>query len=629
MKNLCLILFLIITIPTIVAQPPQAFKYQAVVRDNTGEILQNQSVGVRISIHDITAGGTILYQETFSETSNQFGLVNLDIGKGTPTIGIFSGIDWSSNSKFIETEIDPSGGTTYVSIGTSELLSVPYALYSRATGDTSKWIKKGDTLYYNTGNVGIGTSSPQGEFHVSNPAEWLGITFTGSGINDLTVDHSNYNGSNSTQYIAEVTNAGPNPNIFKWSNDNGATWTEDVQMVTSGITVGFGVTIGFGAVYGHTFGDQWLWSVSESFMNGLIVKNGKVGIGTSNPATGLHFKEAGGEVMRIESENLENYITIHNSNGYIGYFGTFNGDYDMDIGTGGSNTYGKLHLTIKASPKMTINEYGKVGIGKTDPNYKLDVNGTVNSSNASDDGFRSTYSTDNGFHARYSGNDGVNVFNSTEHGVNVYQAGKHGVNVYNSYDDGVYSDAYGYHLYWGFYTEDQTYSQGGYYPAKSGTFAKNIGQNTLEPGDLVCISGGYEENVLGEECVPVVNISKANGKNSKAIFGVVESQVYIREKTEEIEDGETLVQKSFRFSDEIIKSGDYLSVIVFGIADVKVDPDENYNSGEMLTAGEGFARKVQTREIEGIIIAENTGILGKALEDSHGKEKIKVFVNCK
>ena len=75
--------------------------------------------------------------------------------------------------------------------------------------------------------------------------------------------------------------------------------------------------------------------------------------------------------------------------------------------------------------------------------------------------------------------------------------------------------------------------------------------------------------------------------------------------------------------------GDYLSVIVFGQADVKVDSKEAVKAGDALVAGNGYARKVQTREIEGITIAENVGILGKALEDSNGKETIKVYVNCK
>ncbi|MCD4747425.1 MAG: tail fiber domain-containing protein [Bacteroidales bacterium] len=169
------------------SQPPQAFKYQAVVRDNAGEILQNQAVGIRISIHNKTAAGYIVYQETFSETTNQFGLVNLQIGNGTPTIGTFEGIEWSSNSKFLETEIDPNGGTAYISMGTSELLSVPYALYA---GDDGDWTTSGNDIFSaNSGNVGIGTSTPGAKLEVAGHIRQTATGYSvflgeGAGTND-------------------------------------------------------------------------------------------------------------------------------------------------------------------------------------------------------------------------------------------------------------------------------------------------------------------------------------------------------------------------------------------------------------------------------------------------------------
>jgi len=162
---------------SIFAQPPQAFKYQAVVRGNAGEILQNQDVGIRMSIHDITAAGTIVYQETFSETTNDFGLVNLEIGTGTPIVGTFTGIDWSSDSKFLEFEIDPAGGSSYVSTGTSELLSVPYALYAEnaATTDDGDWTTSGYDIYSsNSGKVGVGTSTPEGKLSINSPSGLIG-----------------------------------------------------------------------------------------------------------------------------------------------------------------------------------------------------------------------------------------------------------------------------------------------------------------------------------------------------------------------------------------------------------------------------------------------------------------------
>ncbi len=168
-------LFLCFLISTVtISQPPQAFKYQAVVRDAAGDIISNQTVDIRISIRDGAPGGTIVYQETFTETTNQFGLVNLEIGNGTPVTGTFSGIDWGSNSKFLETEIDPDGGNNYISLGTSELLSVPYALYSERSSE-GVWSSYGSNLYYDSGFVGIGTSTPYSNLIVKSSGYTHGL----------------------------------------------------------------------------------------------------------------------------------------------------------------------------------------------------------------------------------------------------------------------------------------------------------------------------------------------------------------------------------------------------------------------------------------------------------------------
>ncbi|MBE9492596.1 MAG: hypothetical protein IMY70_06905 [Bacteroidetes bacterium] len=167
MKKLIVTVSLVLIVIIITAQPPQAFKYQAVVRDAGGEILSNQPVDLRISIHDEIPEGTIIYQEIFSTTSNQFGLVNLDIGLGSPTIGSFTDIGWFADSKFIEIEISLDGGVDYYSLGTSELFSVPYALYSDRSAD-GYWGLYNSCVYYNSGNVGIGTSNPLAKLHVED-----------------------------------------------------------------------------------------------------------------------------------------------------------------------------------------------------------------------------------------------------------------------------------------------------------------------------------------------------------------------------------------------------------------------------------------------------------------------------
>ena len=113
------------------AQSPEGFKYQAVIRDAGNAIITNQVVGMRFSIQQGTIGGPSVYIETFSPTTNAFGLVNLDIGSGTIVSGTFAAIDWANGPYFIETAVDAAGGSTYAVMGTSQLLSVPYALHAK------------------------------------------------------------------------------------------------------------------------------------------------------------------------------------------------------------------------------------------------------------------------------------------------------------------------------------------------------------------------------------------------------------------------------------------------------------------------------------------------------------------
>lgn len=113
------------------AQAPDGFKYQAVVRNAGNTIITNQSVGIRMTIQQGSIGGTTVYSESFSETTNAYGLVNLEIGSGIVISGSFSAIDWANGPFYIETAIDITGGNAYVVMGTSQLMSVPYALHAQ------------------------------------------------------------------------------------------------------------------------------------------------------------------------------------------------------------------------------------------------------------------------------------------------------------------------------------------------------------------------------------------------------------------------------------------------------------------------------------------------------------------
>lgn len=109
------------------AQIPQGISYQAIALNGANPVVSS-NVGIRLSILNTTATGTVLYTETHVKMTNAQGLFNLVIGQGTPTTGTFSAIDWRVNSKFLKVEMDVAGGTNYTLVGTTQLLSVPYAL---------------------------------------------------------------------------------------------------------------------------------------------------------------------------------------------------------------------------------------------------------------------------------------------------------------------------------------------------------------------------------------------------------------------------------------------------------------------------------------------------------------------
>lgn len=118
------------------SQVPQGLSYQAVALNTAGEPVANENVGVKISILDNSNSGTVVYSETHIKTTNAQGLFNLNIGQGTTTFGTFSTINWGANSKFLKVEVDPTGGTNYTNIGTNQLMSVPYSLYSKESEST-------------------------------------------------------------------------------------------------------------------------------------------------------------------------------------------------------------------------------------------------------------------------------------------------------------------------------------------------------------------------------------------------------------------------------------------------------------------------------------------------------------
>ena len=135
-KIYTIILTLILTVSAF-AQAPQKMSYQAVVRDGSGSLIQSHAVGMRIQILQTSEFGAAVYVETHSTTTNVNGLVTLEIGSGNVVFGAFAGINWAAGPYFIKTETDPTGGTSYSITGTSQLLSVPYALYAKTADNVT------------------------------------------------------------------------------------------------------------------------------------------------------------------------------------------------------------------------------------------------------------------------------------------------------------------------------------------------------------------------------------------------------------------------------------------------------------------------------------------------------------
>lgn len=142
-------------IPNLLGQSSDKMSYQAVVRNATNELVSNQTIGMKISVLQGLVSGTAVYEETQTPDSNMNGLISIEIGSGNVNSGDFSSINWENGPYFIKTEIDLDGGVNYTIVGTSQLLSVPYAFHTKTAETLTGELLETDPVFASSVASGI------------------------------------------------------------------------------------------------------------------------------------------------------------------------------------------------------------------------------------------------------------------------------------------------------------------------------------------------------------------------------------------------------------------------------------------------------------------------------------------
>jgi len=290
---------------SVVAQAPQRLSYQAVIRNSSGDLVTNHSIGMRISILQGTASGTSVYVETHTTTTNANGLATIEIGGGSIVSGTFSGINWASGSYFLKTETDPSGGSSYSIVGTSQLLSVPYALDARISESViDNSITSAKIVDGTIANADIGNNSV-----TSTKIADATIVDADLAANSVTTEKINVGAVTGTKIAQAGATSGQ---VLKWS---GTTWAP----ATDATGVG-GLTLPFsGTTSGETGG--YAFTVTSSGQDIGALSGKQTNTAVSSGGNGVY-----GEASAP--------------------YGT--GVYGLSNGTYGNGVYGEGYIGVKA-----------------------------------------------------------------------------------------------------------------------------------------------------------------------------------------------------------------------------------------------------------------------------------------
>lgn len=200
MRKIIILLVNFLLFTSVWAQSPQKISYQAVIRDTNSKLIINQPIGLRISILKGSITGIEVYAETLTPNTNSNGLVSIEFGGQTG----FDTINWQNGVYFIKTETDPTGGTNYTITGTSQLLSVPYALYAKTAGNGF------------SGNYNDLTNKPTTNGSETKISAGTNVSVTGIGTTESPyVINSTGSNNSSSHYIGELFQGGIIVSVWK------------------------------------------------------------------------------------------------------------------------------------------------------------------------------------------------------------------------------------------------------------------------------------------------------------------------------------------------------------------------------------------------------------------------------
>jgi hypothetical protein len=201
LSTLC---FLLLTLVANSQTPPNAFNYSAVARNATGQPIAASTIGIQIMILKTSPTGASQYSENHFVSTDGFGLFNLVIGAGAVQSGSMATIDWSNDNYYLKVGMDASGGTNFLTMGITQLLSVPYAMYAKSSGSLSGGVIETDPVFGASVANGIaGADTTNWNNKQNQLIAGSNITITGN-----TISASASNGGGFTHYIGEEYGGG-------------------------------------------------------------------------------------------------------------------------------------------------------------------------------------------------------------------------------------------------------------------------------------------------------------------------------------------------------------------------------------------------------------------------------------